>query len=178
MDVPHGCAPPDDGGSPVSEAFRAFTRAMMLHRRVAMIAFAEQEIHHAQAGCLRIVTARDGLSQADLADALHVSRPTVTSMLQKMEAAGTIERRDDAHDSRITRVYATAEGRQVAEQLDTVHRELIASTFGTFSEVELVEFKRLLDTLAEREQQVLEARGGAGIPMHHHTHHHGVEEAR
>mgnify|MGYP001764656646 CR=1 FL=1 len=75
------------------EAFRAFKRAMMLHRRLLMATFAEEHMHPAQAGCLQALAHRDGMSQSDLAEMLHVSRPTVTTMLQRMEAAEVIERR-------------------------------------------------------------------------------------
>ena len=82
------------------EAFRAFKRAMMLHRRLLMASFNDEPIHPAQAGCLQALAHRDGIGQSDLAEMLHVSRPTVTTMLQRMEAGGLVERRAGEADSR------------------------------------------------------------------------------
>ena len=42
---------------------------------------------------------------------LHLSRPSVTAMLQALEKSGAIERRSDERDQRLTRVYLTDEGR-------------------------------------------------------------------
>ena len=72
------------------EAFRAFKRAMMLHRRLLQSTFSDERIHPAQAGCLQALAHRDGMSQSDLAEMLHVSRPSVTTMLQRMEGGWKI----------------------------------------------------------------------------------------
>lgn len=173
-DRPPGSSPDD---TPAIATLRAYKHSMLLHRRLFMSAFAADGIPHAQAGCLRMIVAHDGLSQADLAEMLHVSRPTVTSMLQKMEAGGTIERRDDEHDSRITRVYATAEGRRIAKKLVAIHEDLAARSFGRFSDAELGEFGRLLTLLSQYQAEALEASDWPALAYPHHGHPE-IEETR
>ena len=104
-----------EGVDPLSlELFREFKRAMALNRRLMTHMLAGDQIHPAQASCLWVLSSNDGVSQTDLADLLRVSRPTITVMLQKMEAAGMVERRPDELDQRKIRIYLTEDGRKRA----------------------------------------------------------------
>ncbi|HET6566975.1 MAG TPA: MarR family transcriptional regulator [Rhodothermales bacterium] len=53
------------------------------------------------------------LRPSDLADQLGVEPPTVTKMLQRMEAAGMISRSPDPADARVSWVQLTKEGRHL-----------------------------------------------------------------
>jgi DNA-binding MarR family transcriptional regulator len=165
------------GADPDSaKALRAFKRAIMLHRRLLMAVLAsEGPIHPAQAGCVQVLSERDGASQSDLAEALHVSRPTVTVMLQRMEAAGLVERRPDAADSRVTRVYLTEQGRALAERMRAAFGEIVALSIGRLPEDERSELARPLEKLNAEVAGALEERG-LGASAHPHDHDHG--EAR
>lgn len=61
----------------------------------------------AQMGALKVIIRTPGMSQRELADALHIQRATATVMLQKMEKAGYIDRRPDQEDQRVSRIYPT-----------------------------------------------------------------------
>jgi DNA-binding MarR family transcriptional regulator len=156
--MPHHHHPPHDpfepaleGVDPLSvDVFRAFKRSVILNRHLMMLMLAEEDTHPAQAGCLLALSRADGIGQSDLATMLHVSRPTVTAMLQKMEAAEVIERRADEHDQRVTRIFLTPLGRQRAERMREVHARIIASTVGELPEADRAELLRLLETLNER----------------------------
>jgi DNA-binding MarR family transcriptional regulator len=145
--------------APSADAFRAFKRAMMLHRRLLMATFAGEEMHPAQAGCLQALAHRDGMSQSDLAEMLHVSRPTVTTMLQRMESGGTIERRPDEADSRVTRVYLTEAGRGLAERMHAGFAEMLNVSVGSIPDADKRELTRILGTLNEHVEAVLRERG-------------------
>ena len=150
------------------EAFRAFKRAMMLHRRLLQSTFSDERIHPAQAGCLQALAHRDGMSQSDLAEMLHVSRPTVTTMLQRMEGAELIERRADEADSRITRVYLTEAGRALADRMRAGFVDMLNVGMGSMPEADKREFARILGTLNDHVESVLKERGaGPWVhPMH------------
>lgn len=64
-------------------------------------------LHHAQGMILFHLWREDGTAQNVLAQALHITPPTATSTLQRMERDGWIERRRDAGDQRVVRVYLT-----------------------------------------------------------------------
>jgi DNA-binding MarR family transcriptional regulator len=169
---PHGHHPPGsapdpfdpvlEGVAPLSvDVFRAFKRSMILNRHLMMAALAAEDAHPAQAFCLLALSRTDGLSQSELASVLHVSRPTVTTMLQKMEAAGIVERRTDEHDQRVTRLYLTPEGRRLAERMRAVHAEVIDSTIGSLPEADRRELLRLLQVLNEHAAAMLHESGDA-----------------
>src|SRR6266851_3406963 len=66
----------------------------------------------------------DGLTQVELAKNMCVQPPTVNKMLSRLEAAGLVERRIDSDDNRFSRVYLTAEGRQVKHDVEQAFAQL------------------------------------------------------
>jgi DNA-binding MarR family transcriptional regulator len=132
-----------------ARVFRAFLTALRLHRQLMIKTLASRGTHPGQAFCLRLLAASDGITQRDLAETLHLSRPTVTKMLQAMEKADMIERRPDPIDRRLTRVYLTDGGRDRELALRAVSAAYVAQTIGTLPEGDRRELARLLDELAE-----------------------------
>jgi DNA-binding MarR family transcriptional regulator len=169
--TPHLFHPPFDSVDEKSmEAFRAFKRAMMLHRRLLMSTFSEQPLHPAQAGAVQALAHNDGMSQSDLADVLHVSRPTVTTMLKRMEAAGIVERRADDADARITRVYLSEGGRHIAERMHEGFSDLLNTSIGWLSDEDKDDLARILGKVNDHVEHVLKQRG-VGHWVHPHAHH-------
>ena len=56
---------------------------------------------------LRLVLAQPGLSQFEIADALTISRPTATRLIDGLQALGLVERRVAEHDKRHWSVFPT-----------------------------------------------------------------------
>jgi DNA-binding MarR family transcriptional regulator len=159
-----------DGVDPLScQVFHAFKTAMMSERQLMLRLMADKGTHPAQAGCLRVLAANDGISQRDLAENLHVSRPTVTTMLQKMEKSGLIERRADAQDQRLTRIYMTDAGRRLHSSLGSAFRDLLEAGIGPMPDADRRELLRLLNDLEANISRALSPTAGgdekgAGIP--------------
>jgi len=141
-----------------ARVFRAFLNALRLHRQLMIAALSELDTHPGQAICLRFLSANDGITQRDLADALHLARPTVSRMLQAMEKAGAIERRSDEHDQRLTHVYLTARGREVEAAFRTVSAGVINETIGSLPERDRRELERLLGAFADSASRAIAAR--------------------
>jgi MarR family transcriptional regulator, organic hydroperoxide resistance regulator len=53
---------------------------------------------------------QEGLTQSQLVERMCVQPPTVSKMLDRLEKAGLVERRPDAENSRLSRVYLTEQG--------------------------------------------------------------------
>ena len=81
-------------------------------------------LRHAQGMILFHLWRQDGIAQNVLAQALHITPPTATNTLQRMERDGWIERRRDAADQRIVRVYLTPKARALHEEARTLFQEL------------------------------------------------------
>jgi DNA-binding MarR family transcriptional regulator len=154
-----------EGVDPLSASvFRARKRTMRLNRRLLMRTMSERGGHPAQAGCLWTVAKHDGISQRDLAEALHLAPPTVTAMLQKMERHGFVERWSDEDDQRLTRIRLTQKGRDLNDELRSVHAEYIRATIGTMPEAERRELERLLDMLSESIETALTGPSDDRVP--------------
>lgn len=141
--------PPDlDGVDDVAlRVYEAWGRTLHLQRQLALKVLPGTSLHPAQARCLWAISSNDGITQRDLADLLHLSRPTVTAMLQRMEKAGLVERRSDPEDHRLTRIRATTAGRDLDAGMREFHRRFINATIGCMSAADQREFERLLGIL-------------------------------
>jgi DNA-binding MarR family transcriptional regulator len=105
--------------------------------------------------CLRMLEINEGVTQRDLTEAMHLARPTVSKMLGGMEQAGLIERRSDERDQRLSRVFLTAEGRELAVKLRGVAAAHVNETIGSLPDEDLEELARLLDDLSASISHVL-----------------------
>jgi len=154
---PHGHPHPPlaadiDGVDPLSSSVLASFRKMMhLNRQVALrLSGGDSNAgRFGRAGVLRVLGKHEGISQRELAEFLHLSPPTVTTMLQKMEQDGLVRRSSDETDQRITRISLTDAGRAQADESSDAYAEYINATVGAMSEDDRRELARLLDALSD-----------------------------
>jgi DNA-binding MarR family transcriptional regulator len=85
---------------------------------------AEFGLNHAQAMVLFHLWRADGIAQNVLAQALHITPPTATSTLQRMERDGWVQRRRDEADQRVVLVHLTFKARALREEARGSFREL------------------------------------------------------
>jgi MarR family transcriptional regulator for hemolysin len=69
---------------------------------------------------------QEGLSQVDLADVLELQPISLVRLLDRLVEHGLLERRHDPRDRRANRLFLTASGRQLVDDLDGL-RDSIAS---------------------------------------------------
>ena len=81
-------------------------------------------LHHAQGLILFQLWQEDGISQRVLAQALHITPPTATNTLKRMERDGWITRRREESDQRIVRVYLTEQSKRLRQEARASFREL------------------------------------------------------
>jgi DNA-binding MarR family transcriptional regulator len=147
--------PPDIADEATVQAFQAFGRVFHLHRQAMKRRLSNPRAHHGELICLRLLATTEGMSQRDLADTLHLSRPRVTSILQELEKAGEVRREADPHDQRITRVFLTDEGRRQEMEHRAAFEEYVQRTIGSLSEEERLELARLLDHVSNNIKELL-----------------------
>jgi DNA-binding MarR family transcriptional regulator len=69
---------------------------------------------------------QEGLSQVDLADVLELQPISLVRLLDRLVEHGLLERRHDPKDRRANRLFLTANGRQLVDDLDGL-RDTIAT---------------------------------------------------
>jgi DNA-binding MarR family transcriptional regulator len=150
--------PPPVGLSPLdASVLEGFRRAAHLNRQMftRMVGF-EKHGRPGRAIMLLVLSgANDGVTQRELADTLHISPPTVTVMLQKMEQHGLIERWTDETDQRLTRIRMTEKGREIVEPIQANFSTYTKATLGAMSKTDRREFARLLGVFADSMEAAL-----------------------
>jgi DNA-binding MarR family transcriptional regulator len=80
------------------------------------LAQAGLQISPAGLGVLRVLLAGDGLKSSDVAARGLSSPGTLTSVVNTLVREGYVERRNDAGDRRVVRLFVTGKGRQIVEE--------------------------------------------------------------
>ncbi len=107
-----------------------------LHFSRARTLLEELGLFRGQPPLLFALWEKEGLTHSELAGHLHVQPATITKMIQRMERAGFVERRPDAEDQRVSRVYLTDAGRNIRDAVEGALRQLEEQTFAGFSQEE------------------------------------------
>ena len=74
-------------------------------------------VTRAQWWVLAHLSRNDGMMQTKLADALDVGKASLGTFIERLEAGGLVERRDDPVDKRAKRVYMARAGQQLLKQM-------------------------------------------------------------
>lgn len=77
-----------------------------------------------------MISHNPGLNQVSLADLLEIHPITLTQQLDRMQAAGWVERRPDPNDRRATCLFITPKGRPVLEKLRAIGSDILDVGFG------------------------------------------------
>jgi DNA-binding MarR family transcriptional regulator len=101
-------------GAPLHLLMLAASRVMTGYY-VSTLAQAGVQVSPAGLGVLRILLAGDGLKSSDVAARGWSSPGTLTSVVNTLVREGYVERRSDAGDRRVVRLYLTDQGRRTCE---------------------------------------------------------------
>lgn len=104
----------------------------------------EFDLNRSQASILFTLHCRDSMSQKELASRLHVTAPSITSAIQKMEKGGYIVRRPDESDQRVMRLSLTEKGKSCIHGVYTVAEKMEEIMFRNMSTEEKLLLKRFL----------------------------------
>lgn len=114
--------------------------------------FRECDLTHQQFNVLRILRGGEarGLPCQAIAERMVYRVPDITRLVDRLEAAGLVERARIAEDRRVVLVRITPAGRDVLATLDAPVLELHRAQFAHFTRKELLELIRLLNKARER----------------------------
>jgi MarR family transcriptional regulator for hemolysin len=73
---------------------------------------------------------QEGLSQVDLADVLELQPISLVRLLDRLVEHGLLERRHDPKDRRANRLFLTARGRQLVDDLDSLRDAIATDVMG------------------------------------------------
>ena len=107
------------------------------HRGAAGALLATLGLHSGQEMILMQLWREDGQSQKTLAQSLGIQAPTVTKMLQRLEAIGVITRRASSTDGRSMNAFLTDKGRDLKPKVHALLEQLEQRTTTDLSDAEV-----------------------------------------
>lgn len=114
-------------------------------------------VTRAQAWAIGALSKNGGMTQTALAAELSLSRVAAGTLLNRLEAAGLVERRDDSEDGRVKRVYLTERSKPLRSLIDRAAAAVNVQSLEGFTEAEV---ETLIDLL-QRVQANLQRRRGS-----------------
>ena len=94
---------------------------------------------------------QEGLSQVDLAEVLELQPISLVRLLDRLVEHGLVERRHDPRDRRANRLFLTASGRQLADDLDSL-RDSIATD--VLQDIPVAAIETSLETLRDIKDRI------------------------
>ncbi|HEY0291031.1 MAG TPA: MarR family transcriptional regulator [Hansschlegelia sp.] len=93
----------------------------------------------------------DGARQHDLARSLGIEGPSLVRLLDRLETAALVERREDSSDRRAKTLHLTPAGRTLVERLQVVVRKTCADLIEGVSEQDVAACQRVFEHILARE---------------------------
>jgi len=121
-----------------------------LRRNLFDRAFKPLGITRSQWWVVAFLSRRDGMPQRQLADELDVGKVALGGLVDRLEAVGLVERRADADDRRIKRVFLTPEGKSLVARLRASSTEGERRLMEGVSEDDLEVAVRVLRTMKDK----------------------------
>jgi DNA-binding MarR family transcriptional regulator len=119
---------------------------------------------------------RPGMSQSEVADLLEIEKAPAGRLIDRMQAKGWLERRDDSSDRRVNRLHLTRKGERLHAAIWPVAEATVDDALGSLSPRQrrqlsqvMARVKAHLQALAEHDPVQAEGAGRKG---------NGTDEAR
>lgn len=121
------------------------------------------------------VRRRPGLSQSEIADLLEIEKASAGRLIDRMEAKGWLQRRDDASDRRVNRLHLTLEAERLHAAFWPIAESTVDMALGDLSTEERRQLTGLMTRIKVTLQALAEHDPGAPASQ---THEPVDEEAR
>jgi MarR family transcriptional regulator for hemolysin len=102
---------------------------------------------------------QEGLSQVDLADVLELQPISLVRLLDRLVEHGLLERRHDPNDRRANRLFLTASGRQLVDDLDSLRDDIATDVLQDLSDDAIKTSLAALRDIKDRIKTLSDPRG-------------------
>jgi MarR family transcriptional regulator for hemolysin len=133
-------------------------RRMMFDRALAPLG-----ITRSQWWVLAFISRKDGLPQTQLANELDVGKVALGALIDRLEAAGFVDRKADPVDRRVKRVFLT---KQAGRFLERLRSETDVFNAKIVNGIDRGDLEKTSDTLLAMKRNLIEMSGGASADGH------------
>ncbi|MBC8322938.1 MAG: MarR family transcriptional regulator [Candidatus Marinimicrobia bacterium] len=113
----------------------------------------EFNVTSSQASVLNTLSNFDGLPLSDVGKSVHLDKPAITGLADRMENDGLVERRRTSSDRRIIQLFLTVKGKSLFNKIEDIIVDVDQHLVMDFSEKEI-------DTLHEMLQRIWDQSNG------------------
>jgi DNA-binding MarR family transcriptional regulator len=124
----------------LEQAMTALFQASALLDQIRLRIWDRENLTVTQLRLLGHLKDQEGLSNAELADRLYVTRPSVSALLERLERGGFIRREVSPNDRRGINIWLEPRGREIQESLREEIRDYVATLFESLSATEVDAF--------------------------------------
>jgi DNA-binding MarR family transcriptional regulator len=100
-----------------------------------------------QLDVITLLSSAEGITQQELSKHLLTTKSNITSLIDRMERKGLVERHIDAYDKRCYRLFLTQKSKHLLECVLPEYKKRISQFFSTLSERERKQLQSLLKRL-------------------------------
>ncbi len=99
---------------------------------------------------LLLISERPRMTMTELSEALHVSLPSATSLVNRLVKSKLVQRRHDTRNRKLVRLSLTASGKKFLGEQHRRRREMLRNIFGLLTSEEQGTLCRLHEDLLKR----------------------------
>ena len=111
--------------------------------------FRGQDITRTQWTALYYIDRIEDITQKELAEAMMISGPSASNLVDRLETAGLVHRREDKENGRIKHLVLTKEGEEKLRELAHIPVEFNEDAMKDVSAEDLETFKRVLAKMVD-----------------------------
>lgn len=120
-----------------------------------LVEYGIDQFNGAQGRILFVLWEDDNISISELSSKTGLAKTTLTSMLDRLEKSGQIQRNYDPSNRRIVRIKLTETTKNLKDKYDEVSAEMSEIFYEGFSDQQIIDFEKnltkILDNLTEKE---------------------------
>ena len=107
----------------------------------------EFNVTSSQATVLNTLSYQDGQSLSDIGKSIHLDKPAITGLADRMEKDGLVERRRTSSDRRIIQLFFTEKGKKLYRRIEKVIVDVDNELVETLTEEEIESLHSMLQRI-------------------------------
>jgi DNA-binding MarR family transcriptional regulator len=128
---------------------------MRYHHTRAFTILSKKGLHRGQAPILLLLWKKEGRTQSEISELLHIKPATVSDCLTRLEKAELLVRKADPDDLRISRIFLTNRGKEIQMEVENVMQSLEQDCFQHFTGEEKILLRRFLIQIRDNLSKVV-----------------------
>ncbi len=138
----------------LARAMVAYGRALAVADPIRLQFWDDRGLTMTQLRLMYLLYRRDEQTITELAEQMHVRKPTITGLTDRLIKHKLIRRLDDPADRRVVRITLTKEGRRVLGEIEVAGNAYLGRIFGSLGDAKVEEFVRLMKEFSRSAEAV------------------------